>query len=576
MDMNRMNNTSTYSSFTCCLEICHEALNGEESSLKKTIPANENVNKKIDVKSMKLSAIHFFLILLLVGMPLLYGQEAENTPPLPPSVGSAINRSGGNNQSFGERMGVIRSGADSVMKETTGKIGAVADGFDQLPTHLEAKLLAKADSLQKWLDSLKAKAAWQIEKAEEKAGVLTRRIDSLQSLLGKTIRHPELARLPARWSDSSGGQVSGSMTPNRLPGMGIPDGISKIELPSMKGLNLTERIDQLIRNEILSQAQDDRRGIEGKVKGFDGLGERQLEMLNQVQHDVKGGDPSQIDQLANAQASQISELKELGAQTKELGALKGLPEEMLADLKRYQNEQALKEELKNKAVQKATDYLAGHMDKITKAQGAMSALKKKYSYVPDSRDLSTAVKNTSLKNEPLKRRFRYGLGFQIHRADPVSLDLSPNVQYRFNKLFSVGVSGTYRANLPIENNTAKAAQALPDIYGVSAFAQYRLSFIKPGNKWLGGFFAHAEFEYMSTRPQGLKTKTQTPVEEPARTWHPGLPVGIGKQMRLSKALSGVIIFTYDLLHNEYSPNPKAWNIKFGFQLGRFRLRDIHI
>jgi hypothetical protein len=51
---------------------------------------------------------------------------------------------------------------------------------------------------------------------------------------------------------------------------------------------------------------------------------------------------------------------------------------MLADLKRYQNEQELKEELKNKAVQKATDYLAGQMDKITKAQGARSVLKKKY------------------------------------------------------------------------------------------------------------------------------------------------------------------------------------------------------
>ena len=154
-----------------------------------------------------------------------------------------------------------------------------------------------------------------------------------------------------------------------------------------------------------------------------------------------------------------------------------------------------------------------------------------------------------------------------------------NLETWVNKLFSAGISGTYRASLQIENNGAVAKNTVQDVYGVSSFAQYRLSFIKPGNKWLGGFFAHAEFEYMSTRPQGLKTKTRTaaaPVEEPARTWHPGLPVGIGKQMRLSKALSGVIIFTYDLLHNEYSVNPKAWNIKFGFQIGRFRLRDIHI
>jgi len=135
------------------------------------------------------------------------------------------------------------------------------------------------------------------------------------------------------------------------------------------------------------------------------------------------------------------------------------------------------------------------------------------------------VKNTSLKNEPLKRRFRYGLGFQVHRTDPISIDLSPNLLYRFNKLFSAGLSGTYRANLQIENKGAVARNTVQDVYGAGAFAQYRLSFIKPGSKWLGGFFAHAEFEYMSTRPQDLKTRTRTaaPAEAPARTWHPCLP-----------------------------------------------------
>jgi len=131
---------------------------------------------------MKPSAMYFFLFLLLAGMPLLYGQEAENTPPLPPSAGSTIHLAGGNNQSFGERMDVIRSGADSVMKETTGKIGAINDSLAALPAHLEAQLRAKADSLQSRLDSLKSKATGHLARAEEEAGKLTRKIDSLQSL----------------------------------------------------------------------------------------------------------------------------------------------------------------------------------------------------------------------------------------------------------------------------------------------------------------------------------------------------------------------------------------------------------
>ncbi len=58
------------------------------------------------------------------------------------------------------------------------------------------------------------------------------------------------------------------------------------------------------------------------------------------------------------------------------------------------------------------------------------------------------------------------------------------------------------------------------------------------------------------------------------SWNEGLLLGIGKQMNFSKALKGQIIFTYDFLHTSASPSPKAWNIKFGFQLGEFKFKDV--
>ncbi len=501
-----------------------------------------------------LKKLPYFLVLIscIVAKP-LFAQQAETANPSQTSIAE---------NSIHEKVGELQDKVfiriDSLSNKSANLLQTTTDSLNNLSSKIEGKITSNIDSLQQKLNKIQRKGNQQLSHATEKADKITRRIDSLQNLLTN-----KMDKLNKYTDAIPGTDGIDKLQISEIDSKSIP-GLKKLTLPGMKGL-------RGIETEILKRVQDD------GLLGMD-LPEYKLPSeVNEYSQMIK--DPSQIDQIADVRASQMAEFKELGAQAEELEGLKGLPEDMLADLKRYQNEQALKEELKNKAVQKATDYMSAHMDKLTKAQGAMSALKKKYSYVPDSRDLSTAVKNTSLKNEPLKRRFRYGLGFQVHSTDPVSLDLSPNVQYRFNKLFSAGISGTYRANLQIENTTAKAAQALPDIYGVSALARYRLSFIKPGNKWLGGFFAHAGFEYMSTRPKFLKTRSQTtavPVEEPARSWHPGLPLGIGKQMRLSKALTGVIIFTYDVLHDEYSPDPKAWNIKFGVQIGRFRLRDIHI
>ena len=163
---------------------------------------------------------------------------------------------------------------------------------------------------------------------------------------------------------------------------------------------------------------------------------------------------------------------------------------------------------------------------------------------------------------PLKKRLVFGLGFQLHQTDPISIDLAPNLMYKFNKLFAAGISGTYRASLGIENNRSIAVNTSTDVYGFSAIAQHMV--------WKG-FFGHVEFQYLSSPLKDPSTGTDLST----RAWNEGALLGIGKQMTLSKALRGQIIFTYDFLHDEYSPNPKAWNIKFGFQLGKFKLKDIN-
>ena len=186
----------------------------------------------------------------------------------------------------------------------------------------------------------------------------------------------------------------------------------------------------------------------------------------------------------------------------------------------------------------------------------MTKLKKKYSCVPDSRDLSTAVKKNSMKDKPLKERLILGGNFQILRGNPVSLDLSPYLMYRINKIFFTGAGITYRASLGIENN--QQTNIVQDVYGVNILAQHKI---------YKGFFGHLEGTYMNRPVES--TRQSTDMNQSA--WSEGLMLGIGKRLRFSQLFNGTVIFSYDFLHNDQSVNPKPWNIRFGFELGKLSL-----
>jgi len=491
---------------------------------------------------------YVLVFILLVGFCEAYGQQAETAEPAQSGVAKDVKYAPaslvGRQEKGGELQDKVFVKVDSLSAKSTNILQTTTDSLNNLSEAIEGKVQSRIDSLQERLNEIKDKGNQQLSNVTEKADKLTGRIDSLQNVLSNKLQLDKLNKY--------GASVPGT---DRIDKLQIPElnsksipGLEKLSLPGMKGLSE-------IKTEILSQAQDD---------GLSGIDLPDYQIPGDVQeYGQLLKDPSNIDQTIDSRAAQMAEFQALNNETKELAMMKELPESMLADLKRYQDKQALKAEAKEVVVKKATDYFANHQDKLSQAQGMMSKLKKKYSYVPDSRDLSTAVKATSLKNEPLKKRLVFGLGFQIQRTNPISVDLSPNLLYRFNKLFSAGISGTYRASLGIENNSTVAMNTTTDVYGASAIVQHKI--------WKG-FFAHSEFQYLSTPIVNPNPTTDLP----SRSWNEGLLLGIGKQMNFSKALKGQIIFTYDVLHNEYSANPKAWNIKFGFQLGRFRLRDIHI
>jgi hypothetical protein len=458
---------------------------------------------------------------------------------------------------------------DSLSNSTMQLADNTSDSINSLYSHLQKQVQSRIDSLKQKLNELQENGGDQLSDVKGKAAELTSRIDSLQGLLSN--------KLPLDKLQEYAGYVPGGDISNRLNISNLP-GLEKLSLPGMPDLNMDNpntdnlsipggNLSSLTSLENLTSQVNKQLGSFSDLKSNDWIKtdlsdfQQYISEVKQYQEMVK--DPSKLDQAVDTQAAQLSELQTLNNETSELAAMKALPESMMADLKRYQDEQALKAQAQEVAVEQATDYFSEHQDKLSEAQSMMTALKKKYSYVPDSRDLSTAVKATSLKNEPLKKRIKFGLGFQLHQTNPISIDLAPNLMYRFNTLFSAGISGTYRASLGIENNRSMSPQTTTDVYGFSAIAQHKV--------WKG-FFAHAEFEYLSSPMKDPSTNTDLE----SRQWNEGALLGIGKQMALSKGLNGQIIFTYDFLHNARSPNPKAWNIKFGFQLGKLNLKGIRL
>jgi hypothetical protein len=442
--------------------------------------------------------------------------------------------------------------ADSLSNKPTELLSSTNDSLNQLSLKIQSGIQSKIDSLKRNLNGLKDKGGEKMENVTDKTRTITQKIDSLQGLLSDKLELNKLGEYSQGIPDA---QLSNKVG---MPELKNISKLSLLDISSYNNLNLgneqvtsyTSKIGDRISN---LQRYKDLEWIKADIPLVDGLNE-----VNQYKDVISK--PESIDQMADQQASQLAEMQELSSQTKELQVMQKLPEAMLQDLQRYRKEMSMRK-AKKVTRNELMEMLDSQKDKINVAENKLADLKKKYSYVPDSRDLSSAIKRNSLKNVPFKKRFMFGLNFQLQRGDPMALDLSPNLMYKFNKLFMAGISGTYRAKLGIEDKINTKVEH--DVFGFGAIAQHKI--------WKG-IFAHGEYNYLSS-PGNVQSSGS---DLKNRAWHSSLPVGIGSTIKISNAINSQIILTYDFLHNSQSPNPKAWNIKFGFQLGKLSLKGIKL
>ncbi|MBL6449083.1 hypothetical protein JMN32_22415 [Fulvivirga sp. 29W222] len=247
--------------------------------------------------------------------------------------------------------------------------------------------------------------------------------------------------------------------------------------------------------------------------------------------------------------------------TKEYDALNGMGNESeLGQLEDYKNklestqeelrQAAAKQELKQKMASQAREYITQNADKIQQVQSQMGEMKKKYSYMPNSNDLSSAVKRTSLKDESFWERLVIGGNFNISKTNPLNIDLSPTLGYRVNKLFEVGVTGCYRSQFKADKHRV-TSQSNEEVYGYSAYANHMV---------FKNFFAYLEAERMRT--------TTMSTEIPKREWKQTLLIGVGRRFNVAKWLEMQALVLFNVLHDN---EDGLYNSPVVFKTG-FRLR----
>ncbi|WP_221412629.1 hypothetical protein, partial [Fulvivirga lutimaris] len=149
----------------------------------------------------------------------------------------------------------------------------------------------------------------------------------------------------------------------------------------------------------------------------------------------------------------------------------------------------------------------------------------------DSDDLSTAKKRSSLKGESFWKRLVLGGNLSLTGTDPLTLDLSPVIGYKWNKAFEAGIQTTFQAQFGSASPTSQTVNS-ETVFGYGIFANHMI---------FKNFFGYLE--------GGRISKMVSENDTSQRVWEETLLLGIGRKFKVASFLEVQAIITYNFLHN---------------------------
>jgi len=276
-----------------------------------------------------------------------------------------------------------------------------------------------------------------------------------------------------------------------------------------------------------------------------------------------------LESYAEKQLGKRGEMKYFNEQTEASKSFTDMPNQYKAmgegykkQGEQYADKDYLKEKGKEEALARsmklAAAFLANNKE-LSGVQKQMTKLKKKYSSLANSGDLSSGVKRNSLEGRPWDERFVFGGNFDVQVGEPIKVDLSPIIGYKVIKPLTLGVGATYRLDIGYDPK-AKLAQYDNQVYGYNAYISYDI---------IKQFFAYAEMDYMA----GVKSDTLT--DDKTTVWQPAVAAGIGRSFKVHAKVTGTVMLLYHVVNSPIkNPSGNPFQVKFGFQTNALTFKKI--
>lgn len=337
--------------------------------------------------------------------------------------------------------------------------------------------------------------------------------------------------------------INTDLNGNLLPDMDYNTSINGLDKPEIDtNLPADTSLPDLTDTKMPSEVQT----VTEKLDDVKKITDQGAEILNETEtyaNEIKNvqeqglGRSEKLDAVAEQQVQRVEGMAELQQMDGEIQQLTGMA--------KPKSEEEIKKELIEQAKDLATDVMIAHQPKIDASMKKLKKYSRKFSDVPDMRDLPKRPTNP-MKELHWRERVVPGIITQSMTFDKYYFQVDPHLYYKISGLFSAGVGGMYRFSM----NAAKVTFSdFGKLTGGKIFVQ--------GNIYKG-FFIHSEAQKLKWKPMQL-------AQPDPLQWDKGtvFAAGIGKAYKIGNRINGNMQTLYHWYWGDYDPYKSKILIRIG-------------
>jgi hypothetical protein len=450
--------------------------------------------------------------------------------------------------SFSLNADSLRPKSPTAVSDLSEKAGSVQQGIDD-----------KRDGVQQKVNSSLSSANEKAQQQVDKLGLDT---DKLQKQLPDAglgdMKLPD-TDLP----DLKLPQGTPDLPQANLPALNSPSLNTALpETPAMPNANLPSGdVGNPLENKSGSSLNlpdlDGELNTDNVEKQIEAVGETTSEIQEQVTElkEIKESGLQDPDKLAEQAEQKVSDISEVQAVNKEIGAVAEKQKAYEAMVAKYKDKKVVIADMKRKMVNVANDQINQYTPQVKEAQTAMA---KQKGILAKSGKVKGAVKKKEniLGSKPFGQRVIPGITLQTMKREDFVVDLGLQAAYRLTERLSAGGGLTY--TIGFNKSYDYYARGLGS-FGTRAFGDFLL---------VNGFFVHGEFVWGQYRTSAMPSQ-ETPPQNMC-----GFNTGLGKQFNLSKRVKGTMMALYRVEFVGKLPQQSKINVRFGFDLYPKRKKKI--